>query len=47
MFKSAFDEGLRVMFSALFLAAKMLWNIFIGAKNVKDAADYQARRGGR
>ena len=47
MFKSAFDEGLRVMFWAMFLAAKTIWNIFVGAKNVKDAADYQARRGGR
>jgi len=47
MFKSALDEGFKLMFWMLFMMFKMIWNIIIGAKNVKDAADYQARRGGR
>jgi len=47
MFKSALDEGFKLMFWSLFLMFKMIWNIIVGLMNVKKAADYQARRGGR
>ena len=47
MFTSVIGEGLQLMCWVMLMVAKAIWNIVIGLMNVKKAADYQARRGGR
>ncbi len=41
MFKSALDEGFRLMFGIMFYTCKLMWNIIVGYRNAKQAADDQ------